>query len=541
MDGTGTNKGPLGDDETHLHSGGAPGTPVDEARTHGSADAPREGLDHQLPALALPYVNDAVIAVDSTGSITYLNAAAEQRYDTRAGEAIGRPVAELFTVQWLDPADEAGARTALAEHGVWQGEHVHRRRDGSTAHVHSSVTVQQDASGAVIGLVGVIHDVMATRGPEAERRDHERQKDEFLAILAHELRNPLAPIRTAVRVLREPQVPAPLAARSREIIERQVGIMSRLIDALLDVSRLSRGVMHLEKDRVRLDHVLDVAFETARPWLHERRHDVDQRRLRREVWVEGDLARLSQAFANLLHNAAKFTAPGGRIRLEVQERPGGVAVSVTDNGPGIAPEHIDGIFELFTQVPGETSATGGLGIGLTLARRFVELHGGTITATSSGEGVGATFTVTLPAAAITEPDGEPVATPSTPVRVQRRVLVADDNADAAETTATLLANAGCRVRTVFSGHDAIAATADFHPEVVLLDLGMPDLSGLDTCARLRHAPGGRDLFIAAITGWGQDEDRRRTQSAGFDAHLVKPVAPDDLLQVIATARRPGGS
>ena len=742
----------------------------------------------------LQRLNDAVISIDNAGIVTYLNPTAERQYHVTAAEAIGRPLRDIYAFEWVNPDDERQAEAALASQGFWRGENRHALKNGTILHVHSSVSVLSDDSGARVGLLAVVRDVTAAKRAEeelkereerlrralsietvgvlfftldgrmtdanqafermsgysraelrgtvhwreltapeflevtahaaaelAERgetapyekqmirkdgsrwwglfapkriagtgaaaeclefiiditeakraaealqeanerqrmaldaaelgtwrhdivtgrveldararvhygiaadfttiedvttrvhpddlpmlqraiaaaldpaikapvaaeyrivhsngtirwlsinglvhfdaagaterplvgigttrdvteqkrveealRDADRRKDEFLAILAHELRNPLAPIRTAVGILRAANVPDRLLVRSRDIIERQVAHMARLVDDLLDVSRLSRGKMTLQKAPVLLDQVLDAAIETARPLIEEHRHRFKQRRTPRPVWLEGDLARLSQVFANLLNNAAKYTPAGGFITIEVLEQPEAVKVSVSDSGQGIAPDHLDRIFDLFAQGAGASGATvGGLGIGLALARRLVELHGGTVEASSPGVSRGATFSVTLPTRRTSAPGGTSVATEEAGLKnLGRRVLVVDDNVDAADTTATLLQASGCDVRSAYSGEEALAVTADFHPEIVLLDIGMPGLSGLETCRRLRSLPNGGSFFIVAVTGWGQDENRRETQRAGFDAHLVKPVPPTVLLDLVEHA------
>jgi signal transduction histidine kinase/CheY-like chemotaxis protein len=389
----------------------------------------------------------------------------------------------------------------------------------------------------VVGI-GTTRDITEQKRAEQALREADRKKDEFLAILAHELRNPLAPIRTAVGILRAPGVPEPLLARSRDIIERQVAQMTRLIDDLLDVSRLSRGKVTLQTGPLLLSQVLDAAVETARPAIEERRHRLEQHRFAHVVCLEGDLARLSQVFANLLNNAAKYTPAEGTISIDVHPRPGAVDVRVRDTGQGVAPDRLEAIFDLFTQGSGPAAPSlGGLGIGLALARRLVELHGGTLTASSAGPGRGATFTATLPTRpASNRPSEQAEPDPVRPRRLGRRVLVVDDSADAADTTATLLESAGCAVRAAYSGEEALREVEAFRPEIVLLDIGMPGLDGLEACSRIRSLPGGGSLFLVALTGWGQDEDRRKTREAGFDAHLVKPVAPDALLNMVEQGR-----
>lgn len=373
------------------------------------------------------------------------------------------------------------------------------------------------------------------RRVESALHDAERRKDEFLAILAHELRNPLAPIRTAVGLLRTAELPESVRVRARDIIERQVAHMARLVDDLLDVSRLSRGKMQLQCERLFLDDVLDAAIETARPSIEAHGHVLEERRAPWPVALNADLARLAQVFANILNNAAKYTPANGTIHLEVQPRGDEVEVHITDTGEGIAHARLETIFELFEQgAGGPRSPVAGLGIGLALARRLVELHGGTLRASSPGVGFGATFSVRLPAIRQEEPMTLPLPAPAAVNGCARRVLVVDDNTDAAETSAMLLQSVGFDARMAFSGEQALSDVLDFKPEIVLLDLGMPGLDGIETCRRLRAMSHDGRLVIVAVTGWGQEESRRKTRQAGFDAHLVKPVSPEALLQLLVS-------
>jgi two-component system CheB/CheR fusion protein len=387
--------------------------------------------------------------------------------------------------------------------------------------------------------VAIVLDITERKHAEQALRDANRRKDEFLAILAHELRNPLAPIRTAVGILQSNGVPESLRVRSRAIIERQVAHMTRLIDDLLDISRVSRGKMSLQHEPLLLDHVLDAAIETARPVIEEHGHRLEQRRGTAPVPLSGDLARLSQVFANLLNNAAKYTSKGGMISIFIKAHPTKVDVEVTDTGQGIAVERLDSIFDLFAQGSGNSNTTvGGLGIGLALARTLVELHDGTLTVSSPGVGSGSTFTVSLPTIRLAQQTQEARERKEPITRnLGRRVLVVDDGVDAADTTAALLTVAGCVTRVLYSGGEVLAQIIDFEPVVVLLDIGMPAVDGLAVCRQIRSVPEGKSLFIVAITGSGQDDDRRKTREAGFDAHLVKPVAPDALLHLVEHAPR----
>jgi PAS domain S-box-containing protein len=432
--------------------------------------------------------------------------------------------------QAVDPASK---RPVAAEYRVLDA-------DGSIRWLSVNGRVRFDTAAgserATVGI-GTTRDITERKQVEAALRDADRRKDEFLAILAHELRNPLAPIRTATGILRAHKVPEALQLRAREVIERQVAHMARLVDDLLDVSRLSRGQLSLQRAHVDLNEVLDHALETARPLIEDRRHRLVERRSPRPMILDADLARLSQVFANLLNNAAKYTPAGGTITVAVADSGGHVDVRVSDTGEGIAPEHLGAVFELFTQGSGATtSSAGGLGIGLALARRLVELHGGVLNAASPGIGRGATFTVTLPLAASAEVPRQLDPPAEAVTHICRRVLVVDDNTDAADTTAVLLQASGAEVRTAYDGEQALRDVADFHPDIVVLDLGMPGVSGVEVCRRIRLLPDGQSVVVVAVTGWGQEDSRRRTLAAGFDAHLVKPVAPDALLRLVRDSR-----
>ena len=377
---------------------------------------------------------------------------------------------------------------------------------------------------------------------ESRLREANARKDVFLATLAHELRNPLAPVRSAVQILRMPGLPPAQAEWASAVIERQVRTMSRLIDDLMDVSRINRGKIELQRERVDLQDVLRDAVDATRPLIEELRHQLLLDLPPYAVPLDGDATRLAQAFMNLLNNAAKYMDPGGRIEVRMSQLPAEVQVLVRDRGIGIPPERLDGIFEMFAQV--ETALTrsrGGLGIGLSLARRLVELHGGRVLVRSDGPGQGSEFEVRLPLAPAPGggPPPEPGAVPPAPGAQGLRILVADDNRDAAATLARVLEMSGHRVHHVCDGQSALDAVAAFDPQVVLLDIGMPHLNGYEVCARLRADGGAPRRTVIAITGWGQPEDRRRAQEAGFDHHLVKPVDPQALAALLPRAS-PGG-
>lgn len=368
-----------------------------------------------------------------------------------------------------------------------------------------------------------------------ELQDAHRRKDEFLATLAHELRNPLAPIRNALQVMRLTEDPDTVL-QARAIMERQLEQMVRLIDDLLEVSRITRGQFSLRTERVDLATVVGNAVDTARPLIEGAGHKLIMKLPVQPVWLEADPVRLAQVFSNLLNNAAKYTERGGTIWLTAEEHDGRVLVSVRDTGIGIPAEYLSRVFDIFTQVEQSPMKTqGGLGIGLTLVKRLVEMHRGTVEARSDGPGMGSAFTVTLPVATAEQPAVEVAMTMEAGAAPagRHRILVADDNADVAESLAMMLRLMGNEVRTVCDGLQAIEQTTAFAPEMVLLDIGMPGMDGYEAARRIRAQHWDRPLVLVALTGWGQEEDRRRSLAAGFDHHFTKPVSPVNLERLVS--------
>ncbi|MES1243536.1 MAG: ATP-binding protein [Acidobacteriota bacterium] len=378
----------------------------------------------------------------------------------------------------------------------------------------------------------------------------ERRKDQFLAMLAHELRNPLAPIRNAVELMRQVETGDPSFQPAREMVERQVKHLARLVDDLLDVSRINQGSIRLRKETVDLGTVVQRAVEATRPLIDSRGHELTVRLPTDPVRLEADPARLEQVIANLLNNAAKYTMPGGHLQvLAAQEgnqqsnQEGTEAVvRVRDNGIGVPPDVLDRVFEPFVQSEGSLARSeGGLGIGLTLVRSLVEMHGGTVEAHSPGLGQGSEFVVRLPArAAVGKPAPLPaVPKPEDPFPARGlRVLVVEDNVDAAESLAALLRLWGHEVRVVHDGLDAIEAARRQHPEVVLLDIGLPGLDGYQVAKRLREDAELDGALLVAMTGYGQPDDRRRSREAGIHHHFVKPVEPFVLRTLLANLGAP---
>jgi signal transduction histidine kinase len=413
----------------------------------------------------------------------------------------------------------ANARLELA-HSTLQAEKTHElERLNGTLRI-----ANQELAGANRALQAEISE---RERAEAALTEANRHKDEFLAILAHELRNPLAPIRTAVDIMARLPMAMPQLEWSREVIERQVVHLTRLVDDLLDVSRITRGIINLSREPLSLQTVIARTIETLQPSITQQGHELVTQVTDEPLEVEGDLTRLTQMVGNLLSNAAKYTNPGGRIELLLDRVGDQARIRVRDNGIGIAPESLPRLFTLFSQLPtDDPRMQGGLGIGLALVQRLAVMHNGRVEGHSDGAGQGSTFTVTLPlrAAGRVEPAAAaPQAVEEANVP-PRRILVADDNIDALESLAMLLEFAGHDVRTARDGVEALECARGWQPEVMLLDLGMPRLTGYELARKIRSEPWGAAVQLVAISGWGQSDDLRRSRECGFDQHLVKPIS-----------------
>jgi len=463
--------------------------------------------------------------------MTYMNASAERMLGRRRGDVLGKTWHQAFPHAVGNPVDHMYQR-------VKSGRRPERME---YFYAHYKIWMEISASPLSNGGVGVYFtDISARKDAEAELREAGRRKDEFLATLAHELRNPLAPIVNAVEVLHLQGSSEPASSSARALIGRQLKLMVRLIDDLLDANRITRGKLELRRSRVALAEVMEQALETSRPLV--RGHELTVSLPPEPVWLHADPVRLAQVLSNLINNACKYTPAGGAIwvRAAVEEGGGGgrLRVCVKDGGVGIPAEHMPRLFEMFSQVAGARSygnsgAYGGLGIGLALSRALVELHGGTLEAASEGEGRGAEFTVTLPAAeAGVSKERKPYPSAGAP----RRVLVVDDNRDNATSLAMMLRAVGHTVEIALDGERAVERAAAFRPDTVLLDIGLPGMNGLEACRRIRAQAGGDAMLIAAITGWGQDNDVLRAKEAGFDAHLVKPVELAKIAALLSAGR-----
>jgi CheY-like chemotaxis protein len=405
-------------------------------------------------------------------------------------------------------------------------------------HLSRAIPVR-DEQGQVVRWFGTNTDITDRMEMEEVLKDADRRKDEFLATLAHELRNPLAPIRNALHLMGRVEGDIRGVEADRAMAERQVAHLARLIDDLMDIARISRGKIELRKEAVDLAAVIQRAVESARSSLEERGHSLTVTLPDAPVRLEADQTRLEQVFWNLLNNAAKYTDPAGQIRLTAERSGDEVVVRVRDTGIGIEPEMLSKVFEMFVQAGRRSDRSqGGLGIGLSLVKTLVEMHGGGIEAHSEGPGTGSEFVIRLPV--LTGPAEERAGpereAPRRPdqVRPGLRLLVVDDNVDAARSLARLLTRLhGQDVRVAHDGPSALAEAEAFRPEIILLDIGLPGMDGYEVARRLRCLPEFARTFIVAMTGWGQEEDRRRSHEAGFDRHLVKPVDPEDFERLLA--------
>jgi signal transduction histidine kinase/ActR/RegA family two-component response regulator len=513
--------------------------------------AERERADEQLRRSAelLTFLIDRSPAgfyiVDCNFRISHINADSQARAFRNVMPAIGRRLDEAMRILWPEPL--ATEIINIFRHTLDTGEPyrspglISERNDLDAVETYEWQLDRITMPDGTYSVVCYYYDTTRLRQAEDALRQADRRKDEFLATLAHELRNPLAPLRNGLQVMKLAKSDAATIDEVRAMMERQLAQMVRLIDDLLDLSRISRGKIELKLARVELAKAVQQALETSRPSIEKGRHQLVINMAAERIDVLGDITRLSQIFGNLLNNAAKYSDPGGRITLTVERQADEAVVRVRDTGIGIPQAMLPQIFEMFTQIDRSLEkAQGGLGIGLSLVKFLVEMHDGSVAAYSEGLGQGSEFVVRLPAiTADCEHDDLDQFDGGIADAAPRRILVVDDNRDAANTLALVLQIMGNETRTAHDGLEALDVAEEFRPDVALLDIGMPKLNGYDAARRLRDEPWGREMVLIALTGWGQEEDRRRSREAGFDFHLVKPVAPADLKSLLASLQRSG--
>jgi len=416
----------------------------------------------------------------------------------------------------------------------------HKRHDSAYRWFVTRAVPWKNPAGAVISWFGITTDIHEQKEMQERLHEADRRKDEFLATLAHELRNPLAPLRNSLEVMRRATERGLPTDNPRSIMERQLSHLVRLVDDLLDLSRITRGRIELRLERFDMVSAVNDAIETCRPQIERRAHRLAVTLPPEPLFVDGDRVRLAQVFTNLLSNAAKYSPPGNEIRVRVGREDGQAAVRVWDTGIGISSDLLPHVFDMFSQaVRSQELTEGGLGIGLSLVRGLVEQHGGTVEAYSDGPGQGSEFVVRVPAAsASAAPPRRERADGAAPTP-QRRILVADDNRDAADSLATMLSLMGHEARAAYDGLGAVETAATFRPDVIVLDVGMPRVDGYEAARRIRKEPWSNGVVLVALTGWGQEEDRARARNAGFDHHLTKPATIDAIVHLITQAPTKG--
>ena len=478
--------------------------------------------------------------VDADFRISHINADSQQRAFRSVNPAIGRRLDDAMRVLWPEPL--ATELIAILRRTLDTGESykspglVSPRADVDWVETYEWQLERITMPDGQFAVVCYYFDTTRLREAEQALRDADRRKDEFLATLAHELRNPLAPVRNAVHLLHMKGPAVPELQWARDVIDRQIQQMTRLIDDLMDVSRISRGKIELKRERAALETVIQGAVETSRPLIDQCRHELTVTLPPQSLHLDADVTRLAQVFANLLNNASKYTPPGGAIHLTAERQGSDVVVSVKDTGIGIPGDKLRSIFELFSQVQGALERSqGGLGIGLSLVKGLVEMHGGTVEARSEGPGTGSKFVVRLPIVVGQQNAIAPRDWAEQEVWASSlRILIVDDNRDAADSLGMMLRMMGNDIRTAYDGEAAVRAADEFRPQVVLLDIGLPKLNGYEACRRIRQESWGQRMALIAVTGWGQEEDKRRAEDAGFDQHMVKPVDPRGLITLLGS-------
>jgi len=485
-----------------------------------------------LLAAVVENSDDAIITKNLAGIITSWNKSAERLFGYTSDEAVGRSITLLIPPERLHEEPQILSRLCRGER-VDHFETIRVRKDGTLLDVSLTISPVKNGSGRIVGISKIARDITERRRVEKALRESEEtlkiadhRKNEFLATLAHELRNPLAPIRNSLHILRIAGTDDPSMARVQEVLERQVNHMSRLVDDLLDVARITSGKIDLRTEPLEIAAVIRSAVEVSKPLIDAGQHRLATTLPAAPITIEGDAVRLTQVVANLLNNAAKYMEPGGQIWLTAGREQADAIISVRDTGLGIPADMLPHIFQMFNQADRDRKlAQGGLGVGLALAKRLVEMHGGRIEARSPGKGLGSEFVIRLPLAQQQLPAVN-VASPAAghePKVKGNRILIVDDNKDAAHSLGLLLRMLGHEVETANDGPTALQVLASYRPAVVLMDLGMPGMTGYEVARQARELPHCKDILFIALTGWGQEEDRRRTREAGFDHHLLKPV------------------
>jgi PAS domain S-box-containing protein len=480
--------------------------------------------------------DDAIISKTLDGIITSWNRGAERLFGHTAEEAIGQSIMILIPEDRHDEEEMILGRMRRGER-IEHYETIRRTKDGRSIDISVTISPLRDEAGVVVGASKVARDITLQKRVQRELTEADERKNEFLALLAHELRNPLGPIRHAVKILRA-RTPNPEELQwATSIIDRQTEHMTRLVEDLLDVSRITRGTIELRHERVDIAAILKSSVEASHAMMERHHHQLRVTAPAQPLFVHGDTTRLVQVVTNLLDNAAKYTDPGGKVWLSGEREGDMVVIRVKDTGIGIPSEVLPRIFDMFTQSTMSLErAQGGLGVGLALVERLVKMHGGTVTAHSAGAGQGSQFTIRLPLA----PPQKTAPAENQDLVVEPgahrcRVLVVDDNVDSVDSLGMLLRLLGHEVETASDGRSALVKADEFRPQVAILDIGLPKVNGYDLAKQIRERDWARDVVLVALTGWGQEQHRRRSEEAGFNYHLTKPVEFDVLQKILAEA------
>jgi len=485
----------------------------------------------RLLNLFLENVKDyGIFLLDAEGKVTTWNAGAERILGYEGDEIVGQSFDKIFTAHDVEKDQPQRELQEAVEKGRAEDERWHIRKDGSRFWATGVVTPLWDDAGKLQGFAKILRDITERKKAEDDALEENQRKDEFLAMLSHELRNPLAAISGAIQIIHTHGSIPEEVQEAANIVQRQVSGLEHMVNDLLDVSRITRGKIQIQRNRVTLNAVLEAAIETTHPLIEARQHTLSVSRPQEPIWIDGDATRLEQIVSNLLCNAAKYTDVGGQIWLTVEREGNEAIIRVKDNGTGIMKEMLARIFEMFTQADRSLDRSqGGLGIGLTLTKRLVEMHGGKIEAFSEGVGQGSEFVVRLPVVAemvVQQPDEVP--TGENRQALPLRLLLVEDNEDTAVTLAALLKRCGHTVDLAHTGPEALEKATDLKPDLVLLDIGLPGMDGYQVAERLKNQDGTSQIPLVAMTGYGSDADRQRCEEVGFIRHLVKPIKLQEL-------------
>jgi PAS domain S-box-containing protein len=508
-----------------------------------SSNLSPQQLDERFDLLAADATEYAIFLLEQDGRLICWNPGAERLFGYQACEILGQHFSRFFSPEDIrNGRPEHEVKTALAD-GRFDSVCWQIRKDGTRFWCRSTLTPLRDEYKHLRSFARVVHDLTDSQAQEAQKKraddlaDANRNQEEFMALLSHELRNPLAPILNALSILRQMETNDPIVEQAGNIINRQVVQMVRLVDDLLDISRITKGKLRLTKEMVELRVVVNRAAETVRPVMDARKHDFSVSLPIEPVWVEADPARLEQIVVNLLNNAAKYTETGGLVRMSVQQEGSEAVIRVRDNGVGIAPEMLPRVFDLFTQVDGTLGRSyGGLGIGLALVRTLVEMQDGRVQAQSAGLGKGSEFTVKLPLALhVSQQLVKTVLRPNKLAEHPLQILVVEDEVDSGDSLSLLLRLYGHEAQVARTGPSALEMASACRPDVVLLDIGLPGMDGYEVARRLRERPELKNSVLCALTGYTPSEaDQERQQQTGFDHHFIKPVSLETLLELFKT-------